>query len=153
MDGVECAIRHTTPWSSCTVTCCAPPGHPGKARVEVTPASGKATVAWDVALVRSSPRQKHHRTLLRFWSRSKISSIEPRDIGRIRVALLGIVLGTAIALVAGHWLAPLLFAESPRDPVVFGMVILVLLGAALLASGIPALRAVRVDPNVALRDE
>jgi predicted permease len=73
--------------------------------------------------------------------------------GSIRVALLGIALGTVIALVAGHWLAPLLFAESPRDPVVFGAVILVLLGAALFASGIPALRAARVDPNVALRDE
>ncbi len=73
--------------------------------------------------------------------------------GSIRVALVGMALGAAVALVAGHWLAPLLFAESPRDPVVFGMVVLVLLGAAVLASGIPALRAVRVDPNVALRDE
>ncbi len=71
----------------------------------------------------------------------------------LRVALIGGAAGGAIALVAGHWLGPLLFEESPRDPVVFGVVTVVLLGAALLASGLPALRAVRVDPNEALRAE
>ena len=71
----------------------------------------------------------------------------------LRVALIGGAAGGAIALVAGHWLGPLLFEESPRDPVVFGTVAVVLLGAALLASGLPALRAVHVDPNEALRAE
>jgi len=47
----------------------------------------------------------------------------------------------------------LLFDESPRDPVVFGFVALVLLGAALLASLIPARRGARVDPVVALRQD
>jgi len=42
---------------------------------------------------------------------------------------------------------------SPRDPMVYGLVALVLLVAAVLASAIPALRASRVDPNVALRSE
>jgi putative ABC transport system permease protein len=48
---------------------------------------------------------------------------------------------------------PLLFSVSPKDPVVYGTVAVVLLAAALLASAIPAVRAARVDPNVALRTE
>jgi ABC-type lipoprotein release transport system permease subunit len=49
--------------------------------------------------------------------------------------------------------APLLFEVSPRDPIVLTVVGALLLGIAVLASGIPALRATRVDPNVALRAE
>jgi ABC-type lipoprotein release transport system permease subunit len=48
---------------------------------------------------------------------------------------------------------PLLFGVSPKDPVVFGLVAGVLVLVALAASWIPALRASRVDPNVALRSE
>ena len=71
----------------------------------------------------------------------------------LRVAAAGIVIGGSIALVAVRWVAPLLFNVDPRDPLVFGFVVAVLLGAAVLASLIPALRAARVDPNVALRSE
>jgi len=71
----------------------------------------------------------------------------------LRVSALGIVIGGAAALVAVRWVAPLLFNVSPRDPLVFGFVVAVLLAAATLASLIPALRAARVDPNVALRSE
>jgi ABC-type lipoprotein release transport system permease subunit len=46
-----------------------------------------------------------------------------------------------------------LFDESPRDPVVFGVVTAVLIAVAVLASVFPATRATRVDPNVALRTE
>jgi ABC-type lipoprotein release transport system permease subunit len=61
--------------------------------------------------------------------------------------------GCLLALWAGHWIAPLLFAQSPRDPLIFGLVTAALLIVAGLASGLPALRATRVDPNVALRME
>jgi predicted permease len=71
----------------------------------------------------------------------------------VRFALAGIVLGGAIALGAGRWLGPLLFSVSPRDPMVYGVVAAVLLAAAVLASAIPAVRASRVDPNVALRGD
>ena len=69
------------------------------------------------------------------------------------LGVIGIVIGCAAALASGRWLAPLLFNESPRDPVIFGLVALVLLTVTLLASLIPARRAARVDPNLALRAE
>ncbi len=71
----------------------------------------------------------------------------------IGVSATGIVLGAAIALAAGRWVQPLLFNESPRDPVVYVFVALTLLVVALLASLIPARRAARVDPMQALRSE
>ena len=71
----------------------------------------------------------------------------------MRFAVAGILIGGAIAIGAGRWVKPLLFAESPKDPVVFGAVTAVLLSVAAAASVLPAMRASRVDPNVALRAE
>jgi putative ABC transport system permease protein len=69
----------------------------------------------------------------------------------LRVVIPGIALGAVIALVAGKWVAPLLFDVSPKDPPVIAGVIVTLLVVALAASWVPALRASRVDPNEALR--
>jgi ABC-type antimicrobial peptide transport system permease subunit len=63
----------------------------------------------------------------------------------------GLAIGAAVSWGAARWIAPLLFKESARDPLVFGAVIVVLLAATVVASWIPALRAARVDPQVALR--
>ena len=71
----------------------------------------------------------------------------------MRLALVGVLLGAGIALIVGRWVKPLLFAVSPRDPVVFAAVAVVLLAVAALASFIPARRAGRVDPMRALRTE
>ena len=71
----------------------------------------------------------------------------------VRVALLGVVLGAAGAYAAGKLIASLLFGVPSRDPLTFGVVAVVLLLTATLASLIPALRASRVDPNLALRAE
>ncbi|HSL68877.1 MAG TPA: ADOP family duplicated permease, partial [Longimicrobiales bacterium] len=68
-------------------------------------------------------------------------------------ALSGIVLGGISALIAGRWIAPLLFEQSSRDPVVFGTATGALLLVAAIASVIPALRAAGVDPLHALRAE
>ena len=65
----------------------------------------------------------------------------------------GLAIGAAVSLGAARWIAPLLFKESARDPLVFAVVTFVLLAAAVVASWIPALRAARVDPQVALRAE
>jgi hypothetical protein len=71
----------------------------------------------------------------------------------VRVAVAGIVIGGLIALWAARWIAPLLFHQSPRDPAVFSFVALVLIAVAIGASSIPALRAARVDPKVALQSD
>ena len=71
----------------------------------------------------------------------------------LRVAAFGVAGGTIIALTTGKFVAPMLFETSPRDPVVFGVVIALLLAVATLASLVPARRAVRADPLVALRSE
>ena len=69
----------------------------------------------------------------------------------VRVAAIGVALGCAIALGLSKFLAPLLFKETPRDPVVYLCVVGVLLGVAVVASLVPARRAGRVDPMQALR--
>lgn len=69
----------------------------------------------------------------------------------LRLGAIGMGIGIVIALIAGRWMTPLLFDESPRDPVVVLVVAGVLVGATALASAMPALRAARVDPNEALR--
>jgi putative ABC transport system permease protein len=71
----------------------------------------------------------------------------------IRVTLIGIVLGAAGAFAAGKLIASLLFGVPSYDPITFGVVALLLLLVATLASLVPAWRASRVDPNLALRAE
>ena len=69
----------------------------------------------------------------------------------LRVVVPGVVLGAAIALAAGRWVAPLLFQVSPKNPPVIVGVVVTLLAVAVAASWIPAMRASRVDPSEALR--
>ncbi len=71
----------------------------------------------------------------------------------MRLAGLGVVLGVAFALLLGRVIAGLLYGIAPHDPVTFVAVVGLLLGAALLACWIPARRASRVDPLIALRAE
>ena len=66
---------------------------------------------------------------------------------------VGVVIGGVIALASGKFVSALLFQVSPRDPLVFGLVGVVLLLVALVASAVPAWRAARVDPVTALRFE
>jgi predicted permease len=67
------------------------------------------------------------------------------------LVLTGILLGMAINVFAGRWIADLLFEVSPRDPAVFTAVGALILGAGLLAAVIPSRRAMSVDPIEALR--
>ncbi len=66
-------------------------------------------------------------------------------------AVPGVAAGCAIALAAGRWVRPLLFHESPYDPMVFVTVSAVLIGVAALASWAPATRASQLDPREALQ--
>ena len=71
----------------------------------------------------------------------------------LRGALAGVVLGALGALAVGRTLASLLEGVSPRDPLVLGGAVLVLALVALAAAWIPARRASRIEPAMALRWE
>jgi predicted permease len=83
----------------------------------------------------------------------------PRDVlnmvvGRgLRLAGLGVAIGLAAALVLTRLMQGVLYGVTPTDPITFAGVALALLGVAAFASWLPALRATRVDPLVALRSE
>ncbi|MDQ3487977.1 MAG: FtsX-like permease family protein, partial [Acidobacteriota bacterium] len=69
----------------------------------------------------------------------------------LRLTGAGIVIGLLGAVFATRWLEALLFQVQPYDPLTFGGISLLLLVVALIACYVPARRAARVDPLVALR--
>jgi predicted permease len=70
-----------------------------------------------------------------------------------RMAVLGCLMGLVVSLLVAPWVEPLLFHVPGRDPWVLGSVTLTLMLVASLSSLPPALRATRVDPVEALRQE
>jgi putative ABC transport system permease protein len=74
-------------------------------------------------------------------------------LGGIRLAAAGTVIGLIGAYVLTKWIEALLFEVTPTDPATFVVVASLLLGVAALACYIPARRAARIDPLVALRVE
>ncbi len=70
----------------------------------------------------------------------------------MRLALIGITLGTAASFAAARLIASLLFATSPWDPYAYAGTVIALLAVAILSGYIPARRASRIDPMVALRN-
>jgi predicted permease len=71
----------------------------------------------------------------------------------LKLALIGVAIGIAGALVLTRFLASLLYGVSATDPLTFIAVSLTLIAVALLACYIPARRAAKVDPMIALRHE
>jgi predicted permease len=71
----------------------------------------------------------------------------------LQLTVVGVAVGTVSALALGRFLASLLYAVKPADPLTFVGVWLVLTVIALLACAIPVRRATRIDPMVALRYE
>jgi len=65
----------------------------------------------------------------------------------------GLLVGVLAALAGGRWIEPLLFEQSPRDPIVLGGVVAALMATAFASSFVPARRASRVDPSAALRTD
>jgi predicted permease len=83
----------------------------------------------------------------------------PGDVVRMvlgeggRLAVAGVAVGSVVAIAGARLIRGLLFEVSANDPLTFAGVAVGLLGVALLASYIPARRATRVDPMIALRGE
>jgi ABC-type lipoprotein release transport system permease subunit len=71
----------------------------------------------------------------------------------LMVAMIGMAVGVAAALMLTSLMTSLVFNISPRDPATYATVILVLTIVSALASYLPARRAARIDPSVALRAE
>jgi predicted permease len=83
----------------------------------------------------------------------------PRDIFKqvlgqaLLLTLIGLAIGLVLGVVSTRVMSSLLYEVSPVDPLTLGATSLLLLAVALLASYIPARRATKVDPTVALRYE
>jgi putative ABC transport system permease protein len=69
------------------------------------------------------------------------------------LALAGVVVGVAISVALTRFISDLLFGVNPVDPAIFLAVSLLFVGVAVLASYLPARRAIRIDPILALRHE
>jgi putative ABC transport system permease protein len=67
-------------------------------------------------------------------------------------ALVGVGLGLAIAAALSPRVADLLFETSPRDPLIYGIVLVLLVAVAIVATAVPARRASRLDPVEVLKE-
>ena len=70
----------------------------------------------------------------------------------LKLAIIGVAIGLAASFALSRYISTLLFGVTQRDPLVFAGVPVVLTIVAILAVWIPARRAGRVDPVIALRD-
>ena len=98
--------------------------------------------------------QRTHEFGVRAALGARMTDVLRQVVGEgLRVAAVGVIAGIALSLAAGQLVAALLYGVEPGDPAVLLGVSLVLLVVAGLAAFIPAWRASRVDPLVALRSD
>jgi len=101
-----------------------------------------------------SVTRKTHEIGIRLALGAHPNSVLRMVVGQgIRLVLIGLAVGIAGALGATRLIASMIFGVAPDDPVTFMVGATVLVAVALLACYIPARRAMRVDPMVALRYE
>ena len=106
-----------------------------------------AVVAFDG---RRRSREFAVRIALGASSRQLVSSVISESF---RVTALGLVIGFVLSVAVGTVLARVLYGVTPTDPATFASVFVLMAGASLLASYLPARRAASTDPMVVLRTE
>ena len=84
-------------------------------------------------------------------SRADVLQLVLREAGMLLV--VGLAIGTGLAIAAARTAGSLLFGLKPTDPVTIGLSIVLLAAVAVAASFLPALRAARLEPMLALREE
>lgn len=71
----------------------------------------------------------------------------------LRLAITGTVVGVGLSVLAGRAVDSILFGVGPFDPLTYGAVTVLILGVAVVASLVPAVRAGRTSPAVTIRAE
>jgi putative ABC transport system permease protein len=105
-------------------------------------------------LMSYSVAQRTHELGIRIALGANRSDILKLVLGQgLRISLVGLAVGLAIAMAVTRVIAAMLYGVKPTDPATFGGVSLLLTAVALLASYLPARRAAKVQPLVALRYE
>ena len=101
-----------------------------------------------------SVNQRKHEIGIRMAIGAQRSDIMKMVVGQgMLLATIGVAIGVVAAFLLGWVVEMLLFGVSGRDPLTFIALTFVLVLVALLASYVPARRATRVDPMIALRAE
>ena len=105
-------------------------------------------------LISFSVAQRTHEIGIRVAVGAQARDILKLVIGQaILLTLIGIAVGVAAAIALTRLMESLLFEVSATDPLTFGVISGVLTGVALAACFVPARRAARIDPIIALRHE
>jgi ABC-type antimicrobial peptide transport system permease subunit len=84
-------------------------------------------------------------------ARASVAAMFAREAGVL--VLVGVVIGLGLAAASGRLASGMLFGLQPSDPATMGMAAAVLAAIAIIAAYLPAWRAARVDPVVALRSD
>ena len=98
--------------------------------------------------------QRTHEIGIRLALGAQTSDVLKLVVGHsMALAFVGVVIGLAASFALTQVMSQLLFGIKPTDPLTFSVIALLLISVALLACCIPAQRATKVDPMVALRYE